>query len=697
MKQVQAMNFKILILLLFISLKGFSQQTLNLFKGNNIVRDTLTVSDSTKGDSSFNAKKGAKFYGSVKVMGAINMNSTKITNLADPSSNQEAATKIYVDVTAAARANKDSVRAATTAAGTLATSFENGDAIDGITLTTGNRILIKNQAAPAENGIYTVGASGAPTRATDFDASSEVAAGATTFVTSGTTNAGTQWTQNNPGTITIGSTAITFVQIGNTTIADNSVTNAKVATGIDAIKLADGSVNNTEFQYINTLSSNAQTQIDAKLATATAASTYQPLDGDLTTIAGLTATTDNFMVGNSSAWDSRTPAQARTHLGGTTVGQNLFTLTNPSAITFPRFNADNTVTSRTASELRGDIGAGTGNGNALTSSSLAQFAATTSLELKNIISNETGSGALVFGTSPDFTTGITIGGVAVPTVASTFNLGTTSIALNRASASQSLTGINIDGTAGKFTGMTKAELNTANSDGDFVYISDLGTNVGTFLATPSSANLRSALTDENGTGAALFSGATTPDFTTGFTIGAAAASGKFIVGNGTNYVPSTSTIPTSAGATANKALVSDGTNYVLSTGSVFGTVASADIAATASATATTTLFTPTADGMYRIAIYLKITTTGTSPVAGPVTITYTDADGSVAQSHVMLLQNTSGAVVTTTVNNSTTTGTVNGSMVVNAKSGVAIQYAIAVSGTFGSGRYTAHLVCERIK
>lgn len=58
---------------------------------------------------------------------------------------------------------------------------------------------------------------------------------------------------------------------------------------------------------------------------------------------------------------------------------------------------------------------------------------------------------------------------------------------------------------------------------------------------------------------------TTPSFTTGFTIGGAAASGKFIVGNGTNYVASTSTIPTSAGATALKWLRSDGTNYILST------------------------------------------------------------------------------------------------------------------------------------
>lgn len=57
----------------------------------------------------------------------------------------------------------------------------------------------------------------------------------------------------------------------------------------------------------------------------------------------------------------------------------------------------------------------------------------------------------------------------------------------------------------------------------------------------------------------------TPSFTTGFTIGGAASSGLFIVGNGTNFVASTSTIPTSAGATANKVLLSDGTNYVLST------------------------------------------------------------------------------------------------------------------------------------
>ena len=58
-----------------------------------------------------------------------------------------------------------------------------------------------------------------------------------------------------------------------------------------------------------------------------------------------------------------TAATARTNLGATTVGSNIFTSTNPSAINFLRANADNTVTWRTASEFRSDIGAGTGNGS----------------------------------------------------------------------------------------------------------------------------------------------------------------------------------------------------------------------------------------------------------------------------------------------------------------------------------------------
>jgi uncharacterized protein YifE (UPF0438 family) len=66
---------------------------------------------------------------------------------------------------------------------------------------------------------------------------------------------------SNAGVVTIANDAITTAKIGNT-----QVTNAKLATGIDATKLADGSVDNTEFQYLNGVTSNIQTQLDSKVS-----------------------------------------------------------------------------------------------------------------------------------------------------------------------------------------------------------------------------------------------------------------------------------------------------------------------------------------------------------------------------------------------------------------------------------------------
>lgn len=144
---------------------------------------------------------------------AVSMNSQKITNLATPTASSDAATKQYVDDTVAGLSWKDEVRVATTGAGTLASSFANGSSVDSVTLVTGDRILIKNQASGAENGIYVVAASGAPTRATDADSANEMM-GAAVYVSNGTTNGGTRWVCNNTGTITLGSTSLTFAQFG---------------------------------------------------------------------------------------------------------------------------------------------------------------------------------------------------------------------------------------------------------------------------------------------------------------------------------------------------------------------------------------------------------------------------------------------------------------------------------------------------
>ena len=93
--------------------------------------------------------------------GSIDVSSARITSLATPTQTTDAA-KAYVDAQLQGLDVKNSVRVATTANGTLASAFANGQTVDGITLATNDRILLKNQSTGSENGIYTVNASGTP-------------------------------------------------------------------------------------------------------------------------------------------------------------------------------------------------------------------------------------------------------------------------------------------------------------------------------------------------------------------------------------------------------------------------------------------------------------------------------------------------------------------------------------------------------
>jgi hypothetical protein len=146
---------------------------------------------------------------------------------------------------------KQSVRVATTAAITLASGAENGDTIDGVTLVTGDRILIKNQASASENGIYIVAASGAPTRATDADSASDIRQ-ASVYVEEGTTNGDTQWVLTTNAPITLGSTSLSFAQLtsgggailaslidakGDLIVGSADNTAARLAVGTNAYKL----------------------------------------------------------------------------------------------------------------------------------------------------------------------------------------------------------------------------------------------------------------------------------------------------------------------------------------------------------------------------------------------------------------------------------------------------------------------------
>ena len=170
---------------------------------------------------------------------AVSMATYKITNLGTPTDSADAATKGYVDSVAEGLHVHESAYAATTTNVALATALENGDVLDGVTLTTGMRILVKNQTTQSENGIYVVQASGQPTRATDFDTATEVDSGDFIFVYAGTVNAGTGWVQTNRPA-TIGTDPIVFTQFSGagTYIAgagltlDGTTFNVGAGTGI---------------------------------------------------------------------------------------------------------------------------------------------------------------------------------------------------------------------------------------------------------------------------------------------------------------------------------------------------------------------------------------------------------------------------------------------------------------------------------
>lgn len=103
---------------------------------------------------------------------------------------------------------REPVRVATQTNVTLATGVENGDSLNGVTLATGDRVLLTSQTTASENGVYVVNTSGAPTRASDADSEAELK-NALYFVTAGYSR-GSVFINTNTSTITIGSTSITY-------------------------------------------------------------------------------------------------------------------------------------------------------------------------------------------------------------------------------------------------------------------------------------------------------------------------------------------------------------------------------------------------------------------------------------------------------------------------------------------------------
>lgn len=152
--------------------------------------------------------------------GSVSMNSQKITGLATPTADTDAANKGYVDSVAQGLDPKASVRAATTANITLSGT----QTIDGVSVIAGDRVLVKNQTTTSANGIY-VAAASTWARAADMDNWTEVP-NAFVFVEEGTTNADTGWVCTSNAGGTLGTTAVAWAQFSGagTYIAGNGLT-----------------------------------------------------------------------------------------------------------------------------------------------------------------------------------------------------------------------------------------------------------------------------------------------------------------------------------------------------------------------------------------------------------------------------------------------------------------------------------------
>ena len=247
----------------------------------------LTNSNNLSDVSSTSTARTNLGLGTIATQNANNVAVTggTITGLGDPSSTSEAATKNYVDNLVAGLRTRAVARVASTTNVAISSGLENGDTLDGITLVTGNRVLLKDQSTPSQNGLYTVVATGAASRDTEYDTISELA-GQLILVSEGSTHADDLFLCTTDTSATLGSSSISYTQVfpssgGTVTsvgLADAgssefTVTNSPVTSSgtiniavnsIAATKIGAGTVDNTEFGYLNGVTSAVQTQIDNK-------------------------------------------------------------------------------------------------------------------------------------------------------------------------------------------------------------------------------------------------------------------------------------------------------------------------------------------------------------------------------------------------------------------------------------------------
>ena len=297
-------------------------------KVSQMIIDNIDINSNTISTTDTNGDLIISPHGS----GDVDVNSSKIINLTDPTAAQDAATKAYVDATSSGLDVKDSCRLATTTA-LSANTYNNGSSgvgatltanangaltVDGTAAVAGNRILVKNESAAANNGIYTVTTVGSGsaayvlTRATDADTSGKLNSGGFTFVEEGSSNADNGYVMTQDTTITFGSTSVTWQQFsgagqiaagdaltksGNT--MNVAVDNSSIEVSSDALRVKSNWAGQASITTLGTITTgvwNGTAIANANLANSTMAV------GGVTLTLGATDATPAFNLADATGY-----------------------------------------------------------------------------------------------------------------------------------------------------------------------------------------------------------------------------------------------------------------------------------------------------------------------------------------------------------------------------------------------------------